>query len=225
MSVVFPLKLNVLVLSGNTPSKFCVPSTSRIPAERDSALPFVMKVVFFVFSVDAEIANAFCRTSVVSGSERVEPEARLPPEFSVIVPPEELSFARLLIVKAPESVKLPGPVSRVLPDKVRGVFASVKFSKVEAEPKLKTLPFKLTLPKETALLDESVAAPSNFSTELLLLLNVPALRSRFWLMLKVLPVTSSAPSAPRVSPPSKNRMPPVEVIDPESSCRALESVR
>ena len=44
-------------------------------------------------------------------------------------------------------------------------------------------------------------------------------------MLKVLPVTSSAPSAPRVSPPSKNRMPPVEVIDPESSCRALESVR
>ena len=105
-----------------------ISSTSRIPAERDSALPFVVSVVFFVFSVDAEIANAFCRTSVVSGSERVDPEARLPPEFSVIVPPLELSFARLLMVKAPESVRLPASVSIETPFRLTEVVASVIFS-------------------------------------------------------------------------------------------------
>ena len=94
----------------------------------DRAFAFVVNVVPFVFRVAPESANALCRTSVVSGSERVDPEARLPPEFSVIVPPLELSFARLLMLKAPESVRLPAPVSRVVPDIVSAVFASVSFS-------------------------------------------------------------------------------------------------
>tara|TARA_B110000093_G_C12599324_1_gene257354 strand:+ start:286 stop:528 length:243 start_codon:yes stop_codon:yes gene_type:complete len=78
-------------------------------------------------------------------------------------------------------------------------------------------PSKLTALKETGLLEESVIADCNLRTELLLLLNVPVLRSSVSLTLKVLPVTSSAPPEPSVSPPSNERVPPVEVIEPESS--------
>ena len=87
------------------------------------------------------------------------------------------------------------------------------------------MPSKLTLPKETGLLEESVVADCNFRIEELLLLNIPALRSSVSLTLKVLPVTSSAPPEPSVNPPSNERIPPVEVIEPESSCNGLESVR
>ena len=70
-----------------------------------------------------------------------------------------------------------------------------------------------------------MVADCSFRIEVLLLLNVPAFRSRVWLTLKVLSVTSSIPASPRVSPPANESVPPVEVIEPESSCKALESVR
>ena len=128
LSVVSPDKRSMLVLSGVTPLKSCVPSISRLLPDNVNAFEFVVKVVFLVFSVEEEIVNGLCRTNVDSGSERVEPEARLPPELRVIVPPLELSFARLLMFNAPASDKLPAPVSKVMPDKLSVVLASVKFS-------------------------------------------------------------------------------------------------
>jgi len=57
------------------------------------------------------------------------------------------------------------------------------------------------------------------------LLNVPLLRSRAPLTLKVLPVTSSAPAVPRVRLSEKDRVPPVEVMDPDVSDNAFPRVK
>ena len=86
-----------------------------------------MKVVLLVLSVDEAIDNGLCRTSVVFGRERVEPPATLPPDSSVMLPPDELIFPWLLKDKAPERVRLPGPVSSIFPDKLIPTFAFVKF--------------------------------------------------------------------------------------------------
>jgi hypothetical protein len=86
-----------------------------------------VKVVLLALSVDEAMDNGLCRTSVVFGSERVDPLATLPPDSRVIVPPDELRLAWLLKDNAPERVRLPGPVSRVFPDKLIPTFAFVKF--------------------------------------------------------------------------------------------------
>ena len=81
-----------------------------------------MKVVLLALSVDEAMDNGLCRTSVVFGSERVDPLATLPPDSSVIVPPDELRLAWLLKDNAPERLRLPAPVSRAIPDKARASF-------------------------------------------------------------------------------------------------------
>ena len=73
--------------------------------------------------------------------------------------------------------------------------------------------------------DVSLIAACKSSTELLSLLNVPALRSRSWEILKVLPVTSSAPAVPTVRLSEKDRVPPVEEMDPDESYNALPRVK
>ena len=114
------VKRSVLVPSGTTPLKFCVPSTSRkLLLLSDSALAFVVKVVFFVFRVAPVSDKAFCSTNVVSGSEILVPDGALAPETRVIVPPEEFSDALSVNANAPERLRLPAPVSRAIPDKVR----------------------------------------------------------------------------------------------------------
>ena len=128
MTVESPVKRSILVLSGTTPLKFCVPAISRrVLPESVRALEFVVKVVLLAFSVDEAMDNGLCRTSVVFGSERVEPPATLPPDSSVMLPPDEFNLAWLLKDNAPERLRLPGPVSRVLPDKLIPTFAFVKF--------------------------------------------------------------------------------------------------
>ena len=82
---------SVLVLSGTTPLRSCVPCTSRILLPSEIALLFVVKVVLPALSVEPLNESPFCRTSVLPGSETVAPEDALPPEASVIVPPVELS--------------------------------------------------------------------------------------------------------------------------------------
>jgi len=57
------------------------------------------------------------------------------------------------------------------------------------------------------------------------LLNVPLLRSRAPLTLKVLPLTSTSPEEPRVRPPEKDRVPPVEVMDADVSDNACPRVK
>ena len=56
------------------------------------------------------------------GRETTEP-VEVPPDFNVIVPPEEFSDALCdalsVNANAPERVRLPAPVSRAIPDKVR----------------------------------------------------------------------------------------------------------
>ena len=121
MTVESPVKRSILVLSGTTPLKFCVPAISRVLPESVRALEFVVKVVLLAFSVDEAMDNGLCRTSVVFGSERVEPPATLPPDSSVMLPPDELIFSWLLKDKAPERVRLPGPVSSGIPPRLRGV--------------------------------------------------------------------------------------------------------
>ena len=64
---------------------------------------------------------------------------------------------------------------------------------------------------------ESVVAAFKFSLELLLVVNVPALKSKTPPELKVLSVISSVPAAPSVIAPPKLRVPPVEVMEPEFS--------
>ncbi len=112
--VEFAANRSVVELSGNTPPKFCVPSTSRMPPESVSALAFVVKVVFFVFRVAPVSDKAFCSTNVVSGSEILVPDGALAPEPRVIVPPEEFSDALSVNANAPERVRLPAPVSRAI---------------------------------------------------------------------------------------------------------------
>jgi hypothetical protein len=87
-----------------------------------------VNVVLLALSVDEAMDNGLCRASVVFGSESVDPEVTLPPDSSVITPPDELILAPLLKDKAPERVRLPGPVSSVFPYKLSPAFASVKFS-------------------------------------------------------------------------------------------------
>ena len=83
---------SVLVLSGTTPLRSCVPCTSRILLLfSENALLFVVKVVLPALSVEPLSESPLCRTSVLPGIETVVPEDALPPEESVIVPPVELS--------------------------------------------------------------------------------------------------------------------------------------
>ena len=122
MIVESPDKRSIIVLSGTNPLKSCVPAISRrVLPESVRALEFVVKVVLLAFSVDEAMDNGLCRTSVVFGSERVEPPATLPPDSSVMLPPDELIFSWLLKDKAPERVRLPGPVSSGIPPRLRGV--------------------------------------------------------------------------------------------------------
>ena len=86
--VEFAAKRRVVELSGNTPPKFCVPDTSRMPPESVSALAFVVNVVLFVFRVAPVSDKAFSSTNVVPGSEILVPDGALAPETRVIVPPE-----------------------------------------------------------------------------------------------------------------------------------------
>ena len=117
--VEFAAKRRVVELSGNTPLKFCTPSTSRILLLlSDRVFAFVVNVVLFGFRVEPVSDKAFSRTNVVPGRETTEP-AEVPPDFNVIVPPEELSDALSVNANAPERVRLPAPVSRAIPDKVR----------------------------------------------------------------------------------------------------------
>ena len=120
--VEFAAKRRVVELSGNTPPKFCVPDTSRMPPESVSALAFVVNVVPFVFRVAPVSDKGFCSTNVVPESEILVPDGALAPETRVIVPPEELSAALSVNANAPERVRLPAPVSRAIPDKARASF-------------------------------------------------------------------------------------------------------
>ena len=120
--VEFAAKRRVVELSGNTPPKFCVPDTSRMPPESVSALAFVVNVVLFVFRVAPVSDKAFSSTNVVPGSEILVPDGALAPETRVIVPPEEFSDALSVNANAPERVRLPAPVSRAIPDKARASF-------------------------------------------------------------------------------------------------------
>ena len=117
--VEFAAKRRVVELSGTNPLKSCVPSTLRMPPESVSALAFVVNVVFFAFRVAPVSDKAFCSTNVVSGSEILVPDGALAPETRVIVPPEEFRDALSVNANAPERVRLPAPVSRAIPSKVR----------------------------------------------------------------------------------------------------------
>jgi len=119
--VEFAAKRRVVELSGTTPPKSCTPATSRIPPESVSALAFVVNVVPFVFRVAPVSDKAFSSTNVVPGRETTEP-VEVPPDFNVIVPPEEFSEALSVNANAPERVRLPVPVYRAIPDKARGSF-------------------------------------------------------------------------------------------------------
>ena len=118
--VEFAAKRRVVELSGNTPLTSCTPATSRILLLLSNrAFAFVVNVVPFVFRVAPVSDKAFCSTNVVSGSEILVPDGALAPEPRVIVPPEEFSDALSVNTNAPERVRLPAPVSRAIPAKVR----------------------------------------------------------------------------------------------------------
>ena len=116
---------SVLVLSGTTPLRSCVPCNSRLLLLTEIVLLFVVKVVLPALSVEPLSESPLCRTSVLFGSETVAPEDALPPEASVIVPPEELSVALSVNDNAPERVRLPAAVSREILSRVSVSFEPV----------------------------------------------------------------------------------------------------
>ena len=117
--VEFAANRRVVELSGSTPLKSCTPATSSmLPDSTLSACSFVVNVVLSTFRVAPVSDKSFSSTNVVPGRETTEP-VEVPHEFNLIVPPEEFSDALSVNANAPERVRLPAPVSRAIPDKVR----------------------------------------------------------------------------------------------------------
>ena len=221
--VVSSVSVSVLVLSGTTPLRLSVPSTSRVLPERARVFPLVEKFVSPVARrVESVSVRSSCKFSVVPGNSNRVPVEAVPPALSVRVPPLESSLAPLLRVSAPERVRLPLSVLSVRLSSTNG---SANSKCVVPEPKLSDCSLRFTPWKVTGALVVRAVGSSKLRMEVSLLVNVPVLRSRVSDTETVLPLTSKLPSAPKATPSANVSVPPVEVSAPASSCKGLSSVR
>ena len=221
--MVSSVSVSALVLSGTTPLRLSVPSTSRVLPERAREFPLVEKTVSaLAVRVESVSVRSSCKFSVVPDNSSWVPVEAVPPALSVRVPPLESSCAPLLRVSVPERVRLPLSVLSVRLSSTNG---SASRKCVVEEPKLSGCSLRLTLWKVTGALVVKTVCSSRLRMEASSLVNVPALRSRVCDTDTVLPLTSRVPPVPRARPSANVSVPAVEVSAPASSCKGLSSVR